>query len=50
MSIPLIFKPHRCHVKLEDGTRNAVGPLYIDGGVGENYPIWLFDKQKYQNS
>jgi NTE family protein len=49
MSIPFIFKPHRCHIKLE-GERVPFGPLYIDGGVGDNYPIWLFDKQKYQNT
>lgn len=48
MSIPFIFKPHRCYVKLETGERVPIGGLYIDGGACDNFPIWLFDKYKYQ--
>ncbi len=37
MSIPLFFA----------AKRNFRGDLYVDGGVLDNYPVKLFDRQKY---
>jgi NTE family protein len=49
MSIPGIFKPHCIHFKnsaneIVIDSRNHV---YVDGGVMDNYPIFLFDHAKY---
>jgi NTE family protein len=48
MSIPLIYKPHILHLK-NDGKRVPVpnGHWYMDGGLLDNYPLWLFDRAKY---
>lgn len=50
MSIPFVFKPHQKYIK-ESGMR-IVDPkyaetLYIDGGVNDNYPLFLFDTYEY---
>jgi len=50
MSIPLIFKPHFMYIK--QGSKRQIDPnkettLYIDGGVINNYPLFLFDEHKY---
>jgi predicted patatin/cPLA2 family phospholipase len=37
MSIPLFFA----------AIRNPRGDVYVDGGVTDNYPIKLFDREKY---
>lgn len=37
MSIPLFFA----------GKRSMRGDVYVDGGVVDNYPVKLFDRQKY---
>jgi NTE family protein len=37
MSIPLFFA----------AKRNARGDVYVDGGVLDNYPVKLFDREKY---
>jgi NTE family protein len=37
MSIPLFFA----------AKRSLRGDVYVDGGVLENYPIKLFDREKY---
>ena len=37
MSIPLFFASHR----------SPRGDIYVDGGVLDNYPIKLFDRQRY---
>jgi NTE family protein len=49
MSIPLLFIPHQRYFKNEKGevTVDPGGHLYIDGGVSDNYPIWLFDQSRY---
>lgn len=48
MSIPLVYKPHQIYYK-QDGKRvlDSKDHLYVDGGVLDNQPIWLFDKIKY---
>jgi NTE family protein len=40
MSIPLFFA----------AKRSSRGDVYVDGGVLDNYPIKLFDREKYLNS
>jgi NTE family protein len=49
MSIPFIFKPHYVCIKTPAGESEplASGHLYADGGITNNYPISLFDKNKY---
>ena len=48
MSIPFIFKPHKAYKKNSNGIREKISDdLYIDGGVQDNYPIRIFDDQKY---
>lgn len=47
MSIPIVFRPHHLYEKI-NGTRCRINnDFYIDGGVFDNYPIWLFDDKKY---
>jgi len=51
MSLPLIFQPHQCYEK-RYGKRQisqSKRDLYIDGGVMDNYPIWLFDGECSMN-
>lgn len=48
MSIPLFFKPHQLYIKQND--QRILHPSqawYVDGGIIDNYPIWLFDKAGY---
>lgn len=40
MSIPIVFKPHKCWNGIKDS-------IYIDGGLLNNYPIQQFDNIKY---
>lgn len=49
MSIPFVFVPHHLHTKDIDGKRkiNQSLGLHVDGGLLRNFPIELFDKQKY---
>jgi predicted acylesterase/phospholipase RssA len=49
MSIPILFKPHVLHIKTDTGMRQPKSPkqYYVDGGVADNYPIWLFDRACY---
>lgn len=49
MSIPMLFYPHQAHIKTPDGRRipHPSGYWYVDGGMLDNYPLWLFDKGKY---
>ncbi|MGR3912515.1 MAG: patatin-like phospholipase family protein [Candidatus Rhabdochlamydia sp.] len=51
VSIPYIFSPHTIHFKLK-GERTVVNkPEYrnfIDGGVVRNYPLELFDHNRFQ--
>lgn len=48
MSIPYVFIPHKNFVKKDvDGDLvriEASEDLWIDGGITDNYPIWVFDK------
>jgi NTE family protein len=48
MSIPLVFKPHQLYIK-QNGQRvpHSSGAWYVDGGLLDNYPLWLFDKAGY---
>jgi NTE family protein len=48
MSIPVVFKPHQIYYKI-NGLRVAdeKGHLYVDGGMLDNYPMWLFNKAKF---
>lgn len=50
MSVPILFKPHAAYSKHE-GRRcvHPSGHLYVDGGLLDNYPIWIFDKACYVN-
>jgi NTE family protein len=50
MSIPVIFKPHQLYIK--EGTERKLDPkkanqLYVDGGMTDNYPLFIFDQYKY---
>lgn len=50
MSIPIIFMPHQIYVKrlgLRVSDENQKKHLYVDGGVADNYPLFLFDEYKY---
>lgn len=49
ISIPLVFRPHRMYIKNDKGERIAAASnhWYVDGGLLDNYPLWLFDKAKY---
>ncbi|MBX9586352.1 MAG: patatin-like phospholipase family protein [Gammaproteobacteria bacterium] len=52
-SVPLFFKPHERYVK-PPGRKRALditddGALYVDGGLNDNYPEWLF-KDVSQNT
>ncbi|MGB6977394.1 MAG: patatin-like phospholipase family protein [Gammaproteobacteria bacterium] len=61
ISIPIFFQPYpvRCKAangKFEpysftsannDGTSERIPFLFTDGGVIDNYPIWLFDKKDF---
>lgn len=49
MSLPVIFRPHRCYEKKDHRRQLAKKDLYADGGLLDNYPIRLFDKKKYFN-
>ena len=53
MSIPVLYEPHALYAKNEEGLRvpyePKLGQVYIDGGVLDNYPLWLFDKAGYLN-
>ena len=49
MSLPVIFQPHQQYVKKGNKRCLAKKDLYIDGGVMDNYPIWLFDDTKNNN-
>ncbi|CAF1177205.1 unnamed protein product [Adineta steineri] len=49
MSIPIVFRPHQCYEKKDGWRQLATNDLYVDGGLMDNYPIWLFDKKKYLN-
>ena len=48
MSIPILFRPHQYHIKNTDGKRvPKSNDLYVDGGLLDNYPLWLFDNSKF---
>ena len=50
MSIPFLFEPHKVYEKNKQGKRVLKSDdLYIDGGVLDNYPIKVFDSEKYLN-
>jgi NTE family protein len=48
LSIPLVFFPAKLYIK-QNGKRvpHPAGHLYVDGGVLDNYILWVFDKKKY---
>ncbi len=47
MSIPILFVPHQRYDKINGVRTLKTNDRYIDGGVTENYPLWLFDNSKY---
>lgn len=58
MSLPVVFQPHQRYEK-KDGKRKQDEnnkDMYVDGGMMDNYPIWLFDEKcsqhdrKYNNN
>lgn len=50
VSLPFLFMPHQFYEK-QNGARILAREdhFYVDGGVVDNYPIWLFDNTKYLN-
>jgi predicted acylesterase/phospholipase RssA len=50
MSIPFVFYPHQYFVKNKNGEivvyHLKTNQYYSDGGILDNYPIWLFDNEK----
>ena len=50
MSIPLVFSPHGLFLKEKNyRVQDKNQHLYIDGGVLDNYPLWIFDRLKSEN-
>lgn len=49
MSIPVVFKPWHLWKKVGDQRVKWSDDLYVDGGVGDNYPIHIFDERRYLN-
>jgi NTE family protein len=52
MSIPLLFQPHKYYIRSSDGMSRKIKPeksnqIYVDGGLLDNYPLWLFDNSKF---
>ena len=50
MSIPIIFMPHQVFIKkmgFRQLDEKQESQLYIDGGVTDNYPLFLFDEYQY---
>jgi len=50
MSIPIIFMPHQVYVKkmgLRTLDESQENDLYVDGGVTDNYPLFIFDYHDY---
>lgn len=48
MSIPFLFIPHQAKIKTREGdvVSDPSGHLYVDGGLLDNYPIYIFDRDK----
>lgn len=47
MSLPIVFRPHQYYEKKNNKRTLVKNDFYADGGLLDNYPIWLFDKDKY---
>ncbi len=52
MSIPILFQPHKYYIRSSDGKMRQLKPekrnqIYVDGGLLDNYPLWLFDSSKF---
>jgi NTE family protein len=52
MSIPLLYQPHKYYIRSSDGMSRQIKPeksnqIYVDGGLLDNYPLWLFDNSKF---
>lgn len=50
MSIPIIFMPHQVYIKkmgLRTLDESQENDLYVDGGVTDNYPLFVFDYHHY---
>jgi len=48
MSIPIFFQTPTIR-QISDGKEEKLASAYADGGLFDNYPIWLFDKAMYVN-
>ena len=49
LSLPVVFQPHCCYEK-KAGRRvknEKNKDLYVDGGIMDNYPVWVFDSKNY---
>lgn len=46
-SIPLFFQP--VNYEFENQYDHIIKGLFVDGGVFDNYPLWMFDNSKYSN-
>ncbi len=48
MSIPFLFVPHFVHSKQNgERIRDKSGHIWVDGGLMDNYPIYIFDRYHY---
>jgi NTE family protein len=47
ISIPFIFEPVKYEFENQYG--HTIKGLFVDGGVFDNYPLWMFDSTKYSN-
>jgi NTE family protein len=49
LSLPVVFQPH-CFYEKKGGIRVKIeknDDLYVDGGIMDNYPVWVFDSKNY---
>lgn len=47
VSIPIMFEPVTYTFKNQYG--QDINGVFVDGGVFDNYPVWMFDNTKYLN-
>lgn len=50
MSMPFIYKPHQIYCKINNSRQlenTKKDALYIDGGLTDNYPLFVFDNYQY---
>jgi NTE family protein len=47
VSIPGFYEWHSRHVKVNGSRVKFSEDVYVDGGLTEKYPLWVFDRVKY---